>query len=66
MVRHPVSSSRITSVGWESNILEVQFTDGAVYQYLGVSHIEYSAFISAASLGSEISRLSKQHSYRRV
>lgn len=66
MKRQPVSSSRMTSVGWENNVLEIEFTDGAVYQYLNVSHAEYIAFINSSSLGSALSRLDKIHSYRRV
>lgn len=30
MNRIPVFSSRISSVGWENNTLEVQFKDGAI------------------------------------
>ena len=41
MKRQPVSSSRISSVGWENNTLEVQFRDGAIYQYFGVSKQEF-------------------------
>jgi len=56
----------MTSVGWENNVLEIEFTDGAVYQYLNVSHAEYIAFINSSSLGSALSRLDKVHPYRRV
>lgn len=66
MQRYPVSSSRISSVGWENDTMEVQFKDGAVYQYLDVSKQEYEAFMSSSSLGSALSRLDKIHSYKRV
>lgn len=66
MQRQPVSSSRISSVGWENNVMEVGFPDGAVYQYYGVSLVEYQNFINSSSLGSALSRLDKIHSYRRV
>ena len=45
MQRQPVSSSRISSVSWEDNIMEVGFPDGAVYQYYDVSQSEYAAFL---------------------
>ena len=66
MQRHPVSSSRIRSVGWANNTLEVQFHNGVVYQYHGVSETEYRAFLNSPSLGSALSRLDKIHPYNRV
>ena len=66
MQRHPVSSSRISSVGWENNVMEVGFPDGAVYQYHDVSHAEYQNFLNSSSLGSALSRLDKIHRYNRV
>lgn len=66
MQRHPVSSSRIASVGWENNTLEVQFHNGAVYQYHGVSETEYRNFLNSPSLGSALSQLDKVHPYNRV
>lgn len=66
MQRHSVSSSRIASVGWENDVLEVQFHNGAVYQYYNVSRSEYQNFMNSPSLGSELSRLDKVHRYRRI
>ncbi len=66
MVRQPVSSSRIANVGWENDVMEVQFHNGAVYQYYGVSQSEYQNFLNSPSLGSALSRLDKIHNYRRV
>lgn len=66
MQRHPVSSSRISSVGWENNVMEVGFPDGAVYQYVNVSKPEYDAFLSKPSLGHALSQLDKTHPYHRV
>lgn len=66
MERQFVSSSRIRSVGWESNTLEVEFKDGAVYQYHGVSESEYRSFIRSGSLGAALARLDKIHPYNRV
>lgn len=66
MQRYPVSSSRIANVGWENDTLEIQFHNGAVYQYYNVSQSEYQSFMNAPSLGSELSRLDKVHRYRRI
>lgn len=66
MNRQPVSSSRIRSVGWSNNTLEVEFNDGAVYQYHGVPESEYRSFINSSSLGSALSQLDKRHPYNRV
>jgi len=64
--RQFVSSSRISSVGWANNPRDVEFRDGPVYQYHGVSQQEYKDFMSSPSLGSELSRLDKIHPYNRV
>lgn len=66
MLRHPVSSSRIANVGRENDIMEVQFHNGAVYQYYEVSQSEYQSFLNSPSLGSALSRLDKVHRYHRV
>lgn len=66
MIRFPVSSSRISSVGWENNILEIQFKDGAIYQYSNVTKYEYDNFMNSPSLGSALSKLDKIHPYRRI
>lgn len=66
MYRQSVSSSRISSVGWENDVLEVQFHNGAIYQYYNVSRSEYLNFMNASSLDSELSRLDKIHRYQRI
>jgi len=66
MHRKPVSSSRIASVGWEKDTLEVEFNRGAVYQYYDVSYNEYLSFMNSSSLGSTLSQLDKTHRYSRV
>jgi hypothetical protein len=66
MVRRSVSSSRIRSVGWENNVMEVEFHDGAIYQYYDVSATEFDSFMRSSSLGSALYRLDKIHRYRRI
>ena len=66
MNRQLVSSSRMNSVGWQNNTLEVEFKDGSIYQYHDVSQAEYQNFMNSSSLGSALSRLDKIHPYNRV
>jgi len=66
MIRYPVSSSRISSVGWENNILEIGFSGGAVYQYFDVSEAEYRNFVNSPSLGSALNSLQRFHRYTKI
>lgn len=66
MQRQYVSSSRITSVGWANNTLEVEFKNGQLYQYHNVTLSEYQNFMNSSSLGSALSRLDKLHTYNPV
>jgi KTSC domain len=54
MERKPVDSSMLTSVGYDpsTQTLEMEFKDGAIWQYLKVSELEYSRLIGSSSLGS--------------
>jgi len=58
MHRQTVSSSAISSVGYDerSAVLEVEFSSGAVYDYLQVPKKVYSALLKAPSKGSFVSR----------
>ena len=53
MERTSVSSSNISAIGYDSDseVLEVEFTSGAVYSYSGVPRGEYEGFINADSKG---------------
>lgn len=53
MVRQQVSSSNVQSVGYDaaSETLEIEFTNGAVYQYFDVPERIYDDLISADSVG---------------
>lgn len=66
MNRYSVSSSRISSVGWENNFLEIGFPDGAVYQYFDVSKTEYRNFVNPSSLGSALNSLQRFHRYTKI
>lgn len=69
MLRQPVSSSNLRSVGYDddSGVLEVEFTNGAVYQYLEVPDRIYSALVSASSKGKYLHQAVKgKFPYRQV
>jgi hypothetical protein len=53
MERTPVTSSNISAIGYDedSQTLEVEFTDGSVYQYAGVPVGEFEGFMNADSKG---------------
>ena len=56
MTRYPVTSSNVTSLGWEDGVLEVEFRRGVVYQYSGVPEGVYLDVLYAASPGKALMR----------
>jgi len=54
MDREPVGSSNLVSAGYDeaSQTLEVEFSNGSVYQYYNVSEPIYREFLMASSKGS--------------
>lgn len=53
MERTQVTSTNISAIGYDadSQTLEVEFNNGAVYQYTGVPLSEYEGFMNATSKG---------------
>ena len=53
MIRQPVSSSNLRSVGYDTNtwILEIEFRKGRVYQYYDVPEDIYNQLVTARSKG---------------
>ena len=69
MDRTPVSSSNIRSVGYDadSNVLEIEFNNGTVYQYTNVPQSEYDGLVSAASHGSYLhANIKNRYSYTKL
>lgn len=58
MRRQPIESSAISSVGYDprSEVLEVEFSSGAVYDYFGVPPGIYRSLLKAPSKGKYVSR----------
>ena len=53
MERTPVSSSNVNSIGYDADTqtLEVEFKNGAIYHYFGVPEYEHDGLMSADSKG---------------
>lgn len=53
MERVPVSSTNVAAIGYDEDteILEIEFTNGAVYQYFGVPSGEFNGFMGSDSKG---------------
>jgi hypothetical protein len=59
MLRRSVNSSVIKSLGYSAadQVLEVQFRNGRIYQYIGVPAEEYDALLSANSVGGYFNKM---------
>jgi len=69
MIRQPVSSSNIESVGYDldSTLLEIEFHDGSIYQYSNVPQSVHTALMASVSLGSFLHKnIRGKYSYRKV
>ena len=70
MDRKYVSSSNIASIGYDSmsQILEVEFLNGAIYQYYDVPEALYEGLMAADSHGKYLNEYIKKggYSYARV
>jgi len=66
MNRTPVSSSSLTSVGYdiENMILEIEFHSGGIYQYFNVPESKYDGLMSADSHGKYFDAHIKKGGYR--
>lgn len=66
MERQYVSSSNIASIGYDASdmILEVEFLNGAIYQYYDVPQSVYDGLMSASSHGSYLDAYVKKGGYR--
>ena len=66
MLREPVSSSNLQSVGYDefNNILEIEFNNNTIYQYYGVSPHIHNGLMSSSSHGAYFDRYVKNGGYR--
>jgi len=69
MERTPVSSSNVSSIGYDadSQTLEVEFNNGAVYQYSGVPEHEYHGIMNSDSKGKYLhSNVKNRYSFSKL
>ena len=69
MERYSVASSNIASIGYDapSQILEVEFLSGTIYQYYGVPKNIYDRLMQAGSKGRFLNMyISNAYGYSRV
>ena len=66
MLREPVSSSNLQSVGYDefNNILEIEFNNNTIYQYYGVSPHIHNGLMNNPSHGTYFDRYIKNGGYR--
>ncbi len=69
MNREPIASSNIAAVGYDepSQTLEVEFTNGAVYQYYNVTQAVFEQLMLAGSKGQFLAyQIKNAYPYSRV
>ena len=69
MEKYSVASSNITSIGYDapSQILEVEFLSGMIYQYYGVPKSSYDELMRTGSKGRFlIANIKNAYGYSRV
>ena len=69
MDRQSVVSSNLNSVGYdeESQVLEIEFSNGSVYEYSGVPASVYEELMSASSHGSyHYNNIRNTYNYNRI
>ena len=68
MQRTPVTSSDITSIGYEDNVLEIEFhSGGSVYQYFHVPEQEYNGLMNAQSHGKYFNQnIKNKYQYEKI
>ena len=69
MIRQPVKSSNIASIGHDSdtNTLEVAFLNGSVYQYSNVPTNIFNALMAASSHGTYLNaNIKGTYNYQKI
>ena len=67
MKRIPVESSNLKSIGYDKDVLEVEFKSGGIYQYLNVPEHEYKSLMSAESHGKYLNaNIKPNYQYQKI
>lgn len=64
MYRKNVVSSNIKSIGYEDEVLEVEFLNGSIYQYYNVPQNLFEGIMNADSHGKYLNEHIKKAHYR--
>lgn len=52
----PVKSSNITKLGWNDGVLHVEFSNGGLFSYSGITNAMYNELLNAESIGSHFAK----------
>ncbi len=52
----PVKSSNIAKLGWNDGVLHVEFSNGGLFSYAGVSNQLYNELLGAKSIGAHFAK----------
>lgn len=52
----PVKSSNIAKLGWNDGVLHVEFSNGGLFSYAGVTNQAYNELMAAKSIGSHFAK----------
>jgi hypothetical protein len=69
MNREPVASSNVATIGYDepSQTLEVEFTNGSIYQYYNVTHALFEQLMQTGSKGQFLAyQIKNVYPYSRV
>jgi hypothetical protein len=62
-----VKSSNVKKIGWEKEVLRIQFNNDSLYEYYDVPESIYEDFKRSASKGRYVSKLiAKTYRYKRI
>jgi hypothetical protein len=61
-----VKSELISKVGYDHNTMRVIYTDGAVFDYFGISLSTYKALLRSHPIGTDWLNLRDQYKFKRV
>jgi hypothetical protein len=61
-----VKSELISKVGYDDKTMRVIYSDGAVFDYFGISLSTYKALLRSKSIGTDWINLRSQYKFKRV
>ncbi|HFI0795699.1 TPA: hypothetical protein ACGO8I_000919 [Streptococcus suis] len=65
MQRREVKARMVKSIGWENEIMELEYISGLIHQYKDVSEADYIRSFTGA-IDKKVRRIGKTHSFIRI